>query len=270
MLFVDLPPELLQTILLHSSTPSFVQFIRTCRTLFDLAAQSRDVVQHHLNSVPGEKLSISSGLTSTQKLFLIFRRRAAASLLGVNVTADRRDFYSLLAPIDVSASSITATNPHNVALVRKGCTFIQVCEAFQGKLKLRGVLHARSDDRTEYKPIQTAFDQMNNVYVLYSIATKVTSIDQSKVYIKPPTGASLTRAGLSALSRPHDSWDISNMVGRNPVKDAKSVRPVGMSAYGGNKVSIVWDSGFFINHVKYMSIALHTLFQGDRLSTFVV
>jgi hypothetical protein len=269
MLILDLPPELLQMILLYSSTPSFVHLIRTCRTLFDLAAQSREVVQHHLNNVPGEKHVISSNLTSTKTLFLIFRRRAAASLQGINVTAQRRDFISF-APIDVNASSVTPTNSYNVALVRKGDPFVDIFEAFQGNLKFRGVVRPPSDKRKEYKPLQTAFDQMNNIYVLYSIAIKVTSADQSEVHIEPPTGAILTRAGLFALSRPHHSWDISDIVGKNPAKDAKSVRPIGMSAFGGNKVSIAWDSGFLVNHVKYMSIALHTLLKGDSLSKFVV
>jgi len=254
MLFIDLPSELLQLILQHSSTPSFVQLIRTCRTIFDLAAQSRDVVQHHLQKVPGKSLANCSSRLSTQKLFLTLRRRAAASLYGVNITADRRDFCFPGAVVDVSASCITSINHRNIALVRKYSSLVQLYEAFQGELKPMGYIKPKSDDKTDCRPLQTAFDPVNNVYVLYSV---------EKPFFRAPTTANLTRVKLSALSCPHDSWDIDEAICRDLLRDVEPVRPISMAAHSGDKMSIVWNSGLCVGHTKYMFITLYTLFKGD-------
>ena len=270
MSLFDLPPELLQLILRHSTTPSFVQLIRTCHAFFDLASQSRDVVKHHLNNVPGDQSIQSDDCSSTYRLFLTLRRRAAATLQSVNISADRLDLQFRCASIDVHASCITSTNDANIALVRRDGSSVQLYQAFQGKLELKGVVDRGSDKDARDQPLLTAFDQMNNIYVLYCLEENVESAESEHRLAEPSAGTmtarlSLARARLSALSCSHDTWDVDGDL----LPHATSAKPVSMAAYGGNKVSVAWDTYTYINHVKYMSIELFTLYKGGRLLMFM-
>lgn len=269
MLFVNLPPELLQLIFLCSSTPSFVQLIRTCHTLFDLAAQSRGIVEHHLTDLPGGEAVGSLSTASTKELFLILRRRAAASLQGVNITADRQDFYFLDSVVDANASCVTSSDHHNIALVRKGWPSVQIYQVFEGVLKYRRVLDLSSGDREKYKLQQTVFDEANNVFILYGTE------DTNQMPARPdhPRGkpstrhssgeARLVRVGLSDLFPTKDSWYVHGVIHLEPNKCAEPIRPINMAAWSGNKVSIVWDSGSSIGQVKYAFIGVYKLLPGD-------
>jgi hypothetical protein len=265
MLLIDLPPELLQLILRYSTTPSFVQLIRTCHTFFDLASQSRDVVKHHLNNVPGDQYILSDDGLSTYGLFVTLRRRAAATLQGVNISADRRDFHSRCAAIDVHASCITSINDANIALVRRDCSSVQLYQALHGELKLKAIVDRESEKDALYQPLQTAFDEMNNIYVLYCLEKTVESAESDRPLVEPSAGTTtsglcLTRVRLSALSCPHDSWDVDG----DWLPSVSSVKPVSMAAYGGNKVSVAWDTYTCINHAKHISIELFTLYKGGQ------
>lgn len=256
MTLLDLPPELLRMVLLHSSTPSFVQLIRTCRTIFNLAADSRDVVQHHLESIPGQSLADSN--EKTARLFLILRQRAAASLQGVNITADRHDFHFPACSTNITASSITSINSCTIALVWKGSARVQIFEAFQGELKLKGLLNPLADN---YCPLQTAFDELNNVWVVYSNQdiTEESAV-LAEFYAELPerervVTTLLTRIKLCALSPPRKIWYL---------RWESSPRAVSIAAHGGDKVAIAWETDTCVDHVKCRPITLHTLINGDR------
>jgi F-box domain len=266
MLLTDLPPELLRKILASASTPSFVQLIRTCHTIYDLAEDSRDIIQHHLNNIPGERRAICGAFKSTRELFLLLRRRAAASLQGVNITADRQDFYISDASLDLSASCVSAGSGHNVALVQKSGSLVQLYEAFQGELKLRRVLKSDSPDMIKYIPVKTAFDQMKNIFVLYSIENNKQSANSKRRCFEPSGKAILTRFSLSSPSCPRESWEIGRPRYRGTLRRTRSMRPVDMVAHGGERVSIAWDCGLYIRNAVHPLIRVCTLFKGDWLS----
>jgi hypothetical protein len=269
MPLMDLPPELLQLIFFYSSTPSFVQLIRTCHGVFDLAAQSREVIKRHLKNVPGDTHAIFNDKATTERLLLTLRRRAASSLQGVNITADRHDFLYSGVSINVSASCIApVSSDHNIALVQEGGPFVRLYSASEGDLMLKRVLNPGSDDKTKYRPLQATFDEVNNFYVLYSMKEK--SCACNSCTIDPPDQnvierASLMRVRLSALSSPQNLWDIDQVIRKDVISNGTPVKPVAITAHGGNHVSIAWDSGTYINYAKYMYISRCTLFRGDPL-----
>ncbi len=262
MLLLDLPAELLQMILVCSSTPSFVQLIRTCHAIFDLCARSRNVILHHLRNVSTASCTSSIDEIPTHDLFLIFRRRAAASLQGVNITADRLDFYLSGTTMDVSASSITSLDCLKVALVGKEGSSVQIYEVFEGKVKLRRVLYSQSDEDRNLRPLKTAFDQTNNVYVLYSV-TRPACLDPN--HLELATGACLMRARLSALSRPLEFWNVTTVIGLRSTENADSVRAIDMAVYGEDRVTVLLECDYFVYDEKVMSIELYTLLKGNWL-----
>lgn len=244
-----------------------MQLIRTSHTFFDLAAQSRDIVKCHLNDVPGDKQILSDDRLTTEQLFLTLRRRAAAALQGVNISADRREFYSKTASIDVHASCITSTGNTNVALVRKDRSSVQLYEPSQGNLKLTGLVIPEMEKEANHQPLHTAFDQMNNFYVLYRV--EIAGPDHP--WIEPSTETmtaivSLIRVRLSVLSGSHDSWKLHE----SSVTKSRSMGPVSMAVYGGDKVSIAWNTNIYVNHAKHRRIALYTLYQGGSFLILIV
>lgn len=264
MLLIDFPPELLKMVLLYSSTPSFVQLIRTCHTFFDLAAQSRDVVKRHLMNVPGDKSVLSKhNMESTRELFLTLRRRAAASLQGVSISADRRDYCFQCASIDAHASCLALTTYSNIALVRKQSSSVQLYDMSQGELKLRSVFTPDPglDQGVRYQPVHTTFDHLSNLYVLYGTGLGGTTTDPDRSLVHPLAKSgrfSLTHVRWSALSCRHRSWDLGSMVSR-----IKPSVPVSMAAQGENQVAVAWDNDTRIRNVKYFTVVLFTLYDRE-------
>jgi hypothetical protein len=269
MLLIDLPPELLQLVLLHCSTPSFVQLIRTCHTFFDLAAQTRDVVAHHLRNIPGENLDLPTEFVSTKELFLTLRQRAAASLQAVNLTANRHDFYFHEASVDINASCITSMYYNNryIALVERGGSSVHLYQASRGELEFRGVVDPRSGHGTLYRPLQTAFDTENNLHVLYNTERTAKNRPSPRFPCVTPWHEATTARGTLKrvkLSDPfayQDSWDIGNLQ-EDRVEGSKAIRAVAMAAYGANTVAIAWDYDDFVGQAKYIPVSLYSLSKG--------
>lgn len=118
---VGFPNEIIANILLHSSTPTFIQLTRTSKQFQTVARSSRQVLLHHLQLIPGDKAILDDAPTDNEKLFLLVRQRAANHLYGVNFTANMHEHVVKNAKLDPSASSISGLDADYVrmALVYK-------------------------------------------------------------------------------------------------------------------------------------------------------
>ena len=114
---LSLPREVLSTIFLHLSTPSFLQTSLTCRILFTTAAESRNVLLHHLNNVPGIKLGLSDHALTTLDLFQLLRQRASEHLYGAHFRANCRSLQLRNGTLDARASCLAeSTDYFNISL----------------------------------------------------------------------------------------------------------------------------------------------------------
>ena len=121
MPLLDLPPEILQLILWHCTTPSFLQAALSCRTLFSVASDSRSVVFHHLNLTPGLPAgSLDSPTPSTLELFSVLKKRAAAYLYGADIHADCDTFVPNSGAIDPRACALKQSGDPNLAIIERG------------------------------------------------------------------------------------------------------------------------------------------------------
>ncbi len=164
MTLIDLPLEILQLILTHASTPSFLQLISTCHQLWDLASKSREVVLHQIARVPGIKLGLDDLANTTQQLFLILRRRAALNLYGAHLHADRTIYTLRQHAMNVSASCFrtSITNSPCVALVAG--ENVMVYQITNTDLHPR---HKYSLSSLDLQVQKTSFDRSGNVAVVY-------------------------------------------------------------------------------------------------------
>ncbi|KAF3481019.1 F-box domain-containing protein [Arthroderma uncinatum] len=88
---LELPVELLQLVVKSCSTPSYLQVIRTCRTLYSIGTTCREVVRHQLSQMPGLQVTESGtplDSQSTAALYKELRKRAAAHLYGAHFHSD--------------------------------------------------------------------------------------------------------------------------------------------------------------------------------------
>ncbi|KAK5089366.1 hypothetical protein LTR70_007086 [Exophiala xenobiotica] len=117
---IGLPNEIISRILLHASTPTFVQLVQTSKEFHNVAGQYRTVLLHHLHQIPGDKELLVKACISNEELLLLLRQRATNNLYGVNHTANMTE-HRVKALLDPTASSIAGLTDDYVrmALVYK-------------------------------------------------------------------------------------------------------------------------------------------------------
>ncbi|KAK2855544.1 hypothetical protein FQN49_005086 [Arthroderma sp. PD_2] len=107
--FLELPVELLQLVVKSCSTPSYLQVIRTCRTLHSIGTTCRDVLRHQLSRMPGLQTTESGApldSLSTAALYKELRKRAAVHLYGAHFHSDVTLHTLDERTIDTKASSL--------------------------------------------------------------------------------------------------------------------------------------------------------------------
>lgn len=124
-----LPTELIQLILGHCDTPTYLQVAFSCRTLFAIASSSRDLVSHQVLKTPGWDDGLETH--GSKELFRVLLRRSCQELYGAEFHADRKLFNFQGKVIDTRASSLElAKNPQATSLAN-AVTHLQTLLAFQ-------------------------------------------------------------------------------------------------------------------------------------------
>jgi hypothetical protein len=129
MEFLDLPFEILQLVLWHCSTPSFLQAAFSCHTIGIAASTSRKLILHQLSLTPGWHVAAPDSLSvPNAELLLLLRKCAAAQLYGADVSADAvtHTLYSNGPSIDPLASAVRAERNPNLAVVPRGGELVHV------------------------------------------------------------------------------------------------------------------------------------------------
>ena len=228
---LKLPLEVLQLCLTHATTPSFLQLIATCHTLWEVAANTRAVILHHLAQVPGIKLGIDDFAISTPELFLILRRRAALNLFGAHMRADRVDYTFLHSSFDASASYLWAKETFRIALVADNA--MRVYELTPGRGLVRKAVTVPNSNLCV---LRTAIDQRGDIAVLYlqgAIAATVPKGDRKNAFV---------------LVYHQWSGNSYKPVLFPYIHGFPDYVPVSLAAFKGAKVAIVSNRGHLSRH----------------------
>ena len=118
---LSLPSEILQNILVNMDSATYFISLLSCRTVYE-AAQSRRVVLHHLNRLPGLRLGLEN--LDSLNLFGSFRKRASESLSGAGVLADTTTYESSDDLVNISR---TVFSPGEPPLMATAYEHGQVC-----------------------------------------------------------------------------------------------------------------------------------------------
>ncbi|KAF7591747.1 hypothetical protein BBP40_001127 [Aspergillus hancockii] len=183
-MLLNLPPELIQLVLYHTNTSAFLQAAFSCRTLYIIASNCREVLLHHLDRIPG--LNESLLCLESQQLFRVLKRRAFQQLYGAQFSANCTNFNFGTLVLDVKASSLAPSEHQGLALVARGQDDVWLFRADYGQLQLKARLKLHRPQPGVIEVLRTAFDADDGLYVLqrFTPAVEEDSPDSEHPFIR--------------------------------------------------------------------------------------
>ncbi|KAE8348495.1 hypothetical protein BDV28DRAFT_143345 [Aspergillus coremiiformis] len=163
-MLLNLPPELIQLVLHHCTTTTFLQAAFSCHALYAIASDCREVLLHHLRQTPG--LNEDFLTLKSKQLFRVLRRRASEQLYGAQFTANCTHFNSERSMLDVKASSLGPFERQSLALVLRGREDVHIFRAENGQLHLKAHLKPHWLQPGVVEILRTAFDADDGLYIL--------------------------------------------------------------------------------------------------------
>lgn len=175
-MLLELPPELIQLVLQHSTTPTYIQLAFSCCTLLEIASTCREVILLHLRRTPGLDLDVKS--SPTRDLFRLLVKRSIRQLYGAQYYATRKVFGAEGLAIDARASAFATPGNPNLALVYKGDESVRISHAHNGNISPVCCLKPPWGQPGRVEVLKTAFDGGNGIYILQRFTP---SIDEGDV-----------------------------------------------------------------------------------------
>jgi hypothetical protein len=183
-MLLNLPPELIQLVLHHSTTSAFLQAAFSCRTIYTIASNCREVLLHHLGQIPGPNQGLLS--LASKQLFQVLQRRASQQLYNAQFSANCTNFNFGTSILDVKASSLAPSDHLSLALVVRGQENVWLFRAENCRLQLKARLKPHRPQPGVVEVLRTAFDADDGLYVLqrFTPAVKEDSPDSEHPFVR--------------------------------------------------------------------------------------
>ncbi|KAL4888533.1 hypothetical protein BDV59DRAFT_138118 [Aspergillus ambiguus] len=182
-MLLQLPAELIQLVLQHCNTPAYVEAAFSCRTLYEIASNCREVILHHLHLTPGTEFDPH---LSSKELFLVLIRRAFQQLYGTQFHASSRQFTfgSGEQTLDVKASGLSHDRT-TVILATKGRSDVSIFRVIDGSLRRSAQLCSPFTGQAgSVEVLRTAFDKDGGIYVLQRFTPAVDTADAAHPFVR--------------------------------------------------------------------------------------
>ncbi|KAL2845331.1 hypothetical protein BJX68DRAFT_134108 [Aspergillus pseudodeflectus] len=182
-MILDFPPELIQLVLLHCTTPAFLQIAFTCRALYEIASSCREVLVSHLLRTPGPPLDVSS--LSTSDIFPVLRSRAVKQLCDSQYNASCITLECGDTRPNAKASSLAVYGDDTLVLFtcRDRQDVVHIFRAQHGQVALLGRVRLPWIRPGSAEILKTAFDGHDLVYILYRFIPDVEEPSSSPEHI---------------------------------------------------------------------------------------
>lgn len=150
-----LPTELVQLVLRHCDTSTFLQAACSCRTLLEIASSSRDLLLHQLTQTPGWNDGIEE--LSRRAAFKLLLERSHQQLFGAEFYVKATAFDYGGRRVDTRASSLHTLESRVLALLTfQVDSFVGLCEVKDGSLNHLLQLYPPGTPYGETEILQTA------------------------------------------------------------------------------------------------------------------
>ncbi|KAL4812627.1 hypothetical protein BDW67DRAFT_169868 [Aspergillus spinulosporus] len=165
-MLLDLPPELIQLVLLNCTTPAFLQAAISCRTLYEIASRCREALVHHLKLTPGPCIDTSN--LRTRHLFLLLKRRASKQLYGSQFDASCITFEFGNRVPNIKAASLAHCAGETLIFVTfRDEDVVRILRVHAGKVMLLSRARLPWGQWGSIDILKTASDGSNGLYVLH-------------------------------------------------------------------------------------------------------
>lgn len=164
-MLLNLPTELVQLVLWSCDTPTYLQLSSCCRSLYEMATKSRELVLHQLRQVPGCTDDIET--LSAEDLVRRLKKQSHQELFGTEHFTDRKliDFQGK--KLDTRASTLEAPILRNRALlVFQGDETVYFVDIRAGTVSLRRRLKSPAKRFGTIEVLHTSFNS-SGAYVLH-------------------------------------------------------------------------------------------------------
>ncbi|KAJ5175486.1 uncharacterized protein N7482_001363 [Penicillium canariense] len=161
----NLPTELVQLVLRSCDTATYLQLAFCCRSLFELATTSRELVLHQLRQTPGSMDGLKA--LSTNELFQLLMKRSHQELFGAEHFSERKfiDFHGQ--KLDARASTLEVPVLKNRALLAfKGDESVYLVDIRAGTVWPRRRLESPAKHLGNIEVLHTSFN-IHGAYVLH-------------------------------------------------------------------------------------------------------
>ncbi|KAL4923258.1 F-box domain protein [Aspergillus undulatus] len=184
-MLLDFPTELTQLVLLHCTTPTFLQAAVTCRALYEIATDCREVLVHHVRRTPGPPLDLPS--LHTRHLFSLLKRRASKQLFESQFDASCTTLSFGDQVPNIKASSIASDS--SVTLVFTACRdqdTIHILQPIEGQIVPLFRARLPWNQLGKIEILKTAYDGIDQLYVLHRFTPYIDeqSVDSDHPFVK--------------------------------------------------------------------------------------
>ena len=248
IMLLDLPPEVLQTILWHMDPGTLFISLFTCRRIFD-AAKAKNVLLHQIGSIPGLRLGLGENVP-TPELLTKFRLRAAESLLGVPVLADVAKYAPGSNPIHVRQCVFgrgPPGTPAQLATVYQHHPVINIYELTADHIRLKAELRtelSRTDGGScNVEVLKVAFSASRDLAVLYRYTPRS---GKASPFVDEAAAKAKHTLKLVTFHHCHAAtkgwFYTSNVQDTRDISYRQSSYPVGLALAMNGNACIAWKS----------------------------
>jgi len=171
-MLLDLPPEVLQNILWHMDSGTLLVCLFVSKRFLALA-QLKRLLLHQLRSIPGLTVGIED--LSTYDAFMLFRRRATRNLCGSSVLAQRTQYSTGRARVNVPFCVFYAGEPACLAVTYRDRAVIRLFDFSEQSIRPKVDLHPRLFQGGQLELLKVAFSEARDVAGLYAYTPDIGS-----------------------------------------------------------------------------------------------
>lgn len=248
-MLLDLPLEVLQTVLWHMDPGTLFISLFTCKEIFD-AARAKNVLLYQIGSIPGLRLGLGENVP-TSELLKKFRLRAAENLLGVGVLADVAKYApgsSLLNVRQCVFSPAASGAPAQMATVSQHHPVVNIYELTADHIRLKAELRtelSRGDGggSCNVEVLKVAFSATKDLAVLYRY-----TLHSEKASPFVDEAAAKARRTLKLVTFHHCSAATKGWFYTSSVQETRDISyrqgsyPVGLTLATNGNACIAWKS----------------------------
>ena len=250
-MLLNLPTELVQLVLRCCDISTYLQLTFCCRSLLELASNSRDVLLAQLSQTPGEPHVLDS--LPTKQLFETFLRRSSRQLFGAEFHSECKTFDFQGQIVDCRASTLQVADSRNqVLLVFKNSSQVNLCEIRGRALNIQCRLDSPARQWGDVQVLQVAYDS-SGVYVLHRLIPQADDgLDSSHPFVKQ---AKKYNANGNIFLAYHELHSTPDTIRLYEFPEMNKYEPLSLAASHG-KFAISWQ------HSQYSDdhqVVLYTL-----------